>query len=93
MVNKAIGTKEYMRLLVEALDNHPNSKQVLNYLVTEKYLQAQEKLGDSDNAKILFMDPKNMSESLNNLMESIPDVPAGERGGETKVIDTPTSQD
>ncbi len=93
MVNKAIGTKEYMRLLVEALDNHPNSKQVLNYLVTEKYLDAQQKLGESDNAKILFMDPKNMSEALNNLMESIPDVPSGHGGGEMRVIDTPTSQD
>jgi regulator of protease activity HflC (stomatin/prohibitin superfamily) len=93
MVNKAIGTKEYMRLLVEALDNHPNSKQVLNYLVTEKYLQAQEKLGESDNAKILFMDPKSMSESLNNLMESIPDVPSEAGGGEMRVIETPTSQD
>lgn len=94
MVNKAIGTKEYMRLLVEALDNHPNSKQVLNYLVTEKYLEAQQKLGESDNAKILFMDPKSMTESLNNLMESIPDVPSSEAGGgEMRVIDTPTSQD
>jgi hypothetical protein len=94
MVNKAIGTKEYMRLLVEALDSHPNSKQVLNYLVTEKYLDAQQKLGESDNAKILFMDPRNMSEALNNLMESIPDVPpeAG-GGGEMRVIDTQTSQD
>jgi regulator of protease activity HflC (stomatin/prohibitin superfamily) len=93
MVNKAIGTKEYMRLLVEALDNHPNSKQVLNYLVTEKYLEAQQKLGESDNAKILFMDPKSMTESLNNLMESIPDVPSEAGGGEMRVIDTPTSQD
>jgi hypothetical protein len=34
-----------------------------------------------------------MSESLNNLMESIPDVPSEAGGGEMRVIDTPTSQD
>jgi hypothetical protein len=35
-----------------------------------------------------------MSEALNNLMESIPDVPSGSAGGgEMRVIDTPTSQD
>ncbi|WP_445241490.1 hypothetical protein [Microcoleus vaginatus] len=66
----------------------------MNYLVTEKYLEAQQKLGESDNAKILFMDPRNMSESLNNLMESIPDVPSeAGGGGEMKLMDTPTSQD
>jgi regulator of protease activity HflC (stomatin/prohibitin superfamily) len=93
MVNKAIGTKEYMRLLVEALDSHPNSKQVLNYLVTEKYLDAQQKLGESDNAKILFMDPRNMTEALNELMGSMPDVLPNSEGREMKVIDTQTAQD
>ena len=93
MVNKAIGTKEYMRLLVEALESHPNSKQVLNYLVTEKYLDAQQKLGDSDNAKILFMDPRNMSEALNELMGSMPDVPTEVNGSDVRVTDQPTVQD
>jgi regulator of protease activity HflC (stomatin/prohibitin superfamily) len=95
MVNKAIGTKEYMRLLVEALDSHPNSKQVLNYLVTEKYLDAQQKLGESDNAKILFMDPRNMTEALNELMGSMPDIQPHAHGGERelKLIDQSTAQD
>ena len=93
MVNKAIGTKEYMRLLVEALESHPNSRQVLNYLVTEKYLDAQQKLGDSDNAKILFMDPRNMSEALNELMGSMPDVPTEVNGSDVRVTDQPTVQD
>lgn len=93
MVNKAIGTKEYMRLLVEALESHPNSKQVLNYLVTEKYLDAQQKLGDSDNAKILFMDPRSMSEALGELMGSMPDIAREVNGADFRVIDQPTAQD
>ncbi len=93
MVNKATGTKEYMKLLVEALDSHPNSKQVLNYLVTEKYLDAQQKLGESDNAKILFMDPKNMTEALNELMGSMSDIEPRSHHEDMKVIDTHASQD
>jgi len=93
MVNKATGTKEYMKLLVEALDSHPNSKQVLNYLVTEKYLDAQQKLGESDNAKILFMDPKNMTEALNELMGSMSDIEPHSHHEDMKVIDTHASQD
>jgi regulator of protease activity HflC (stomatin/prohibitin superfamily) len=94
MVNKAMGTKEYMRVLVESLDSHPNSKQVLNYLVTEKYLDAQQKLGESDNAKILFMDPRNMTEALNELMGSMPDIQShSHHHEEMKVIDTHTAQD
>ena len=93
MVNKATGTKEYMKLLVEALDSHPNSKQVLNYLVTEKYLDAQQKLGESDNAKILFMDPKNMTEALNELMGPMPDIQPNSPHEDMKVIDTQATQD
>ncbi|MDQ2100512.1 MAG: stomatin-like protein [Tychonema bourrellyi B0820] len=93
MVNKATGTKEYMKLLVEALDSHPNSKQVLNYLVTEKYLDAQQKLGESDNAKILFMDPKNMTEALNELMGSMSDIKPHSPHEDMKVIDTQATQD
>lgn len=93
MVNKATGTKEYMKLLVEALDSHPNSKQVLNYLVTEKYLDAQQKLGESDNAKILFMDPKNMTEALNELMGSMSDIEPQSPHEDMKVIDTHATQD
>jgi regulator of protease activity HflC (stomatin/prohibitin superfamily) len=92
MVNKANGTKEYMRVLVEALDSHPNSQQVLNYLVTEKYLEAQQKLGESDNAKILFMDPKCMTEALGELMGSMPDIDPQSHPGEMKVIDSHTAQ-
>lgn len=93
MVNKATGTKEYMKLLVEALDSHPNSKQVLNYLVTEKYLDAQQKVGESDNAKILFMDPKNMTEALNELMGSMSDIEPQSPHEDMKVIDTHATQD
>lgn len=93
VVNRAMATKESMSLLVEAIESHPNSRQVLNYLVTEKYLDAQQKLGESDNAKILFMDPRNMSEALNELMGSMPDIPTEVNSAELRVIDQHSAQD
>mgnify|MGYP006273166923 CR=1 FL=1 len=67
---EAQGTVEYMDLVSEALASHPNAKDILNFLLAQKYLDTNFKLGESPNSKILFMDPKAMSEALSQLMKS-----------------------
>ena len=67
---EAQGTVEYMNLVSKALESHPNSKAILNFLLAQKYLDTNFKLGASPNSKILFMDPKAMSEALSHLMSS-----------------------
>lgn len=67
-VLEAQGTVEYMDLVSQALESHHNSKDILNFLLAQKYLDTNFKLGESPNSKILFMDPKAMSEALSHLM-------------------------
>ncbi|MCL1465933.1 SPFH domain-containing protein [Argonema galeatum] len=67
---EAEGTVEYIKRISEALQAYPNSKEVLQFLLAQKYVEANLKLGDSNNSKILFMDPKAMSGTLANLMNT-----------------------
>ncbi|HEY9749335.1 MAG TPA: stomatin-like protein [Allocoleopsis sp.] len=75
-ISEAEGTVESMRLIAKALQAQPNTSEVLKYLIAQRYVEANQKLGESPNSKVIFMDPKAMSEALENLMES-PTVPDG----------------
>lgn len=67
---EAEGTVSSIKLLAEALKDQPNSREVLQYLMTQKYIEANYKLGESSNSKIIFMDPSRLTEAIQNLMES-----------------------
>ena len=53
-----------------ALQGQPNSKAVLQYLIAQRYVDANLKLSESDNSKILFMDPKAMTETIGELISA-----------------------
>lgn len=65
---EAEGTAEYIKLISEALENHPNSKDALQFFLAQRYVDSNFKLGESPNSKILFIDPKSMSEALTDLI-------------------------
>ncbi len=67
---KAQGTVESIEMISRALLEQPNSKAVLQYLVAQRYVDANQKLGESPNAKVVFMDPKALSEALTDLIGS-----------------------
>lgn len=62
------GTVQSIQMISEALQNQPNAQEVLTYLIAQRYVDANEKLGTSPNSKILFMDPKALNEAMNGLM-------------------------
>jgi len=71
-IKKAQGTRDSMQIIAEALRSHPESKEILRYLVAQDYVQASQKLGESNNAKIVFVDPANSTEMFQELIaESI----------------------
>jgi len=71
-IKKAEGTSSSMRIIAEALRTHPESRDILRYLVAQDYVQASQKLGESNNAKIVFVDPANSTEMFQELIsESI----------------------
>lgn len=64
------GMVESIRRISLALQNQPNSKAVLQYLIAQKYVDANLKLSESDNSKIIFMDPKALNETLGELISA-----------------------
>lgn len=67
-ISEAEGTVESMRLIAQALQSQDNTSEVLKYLVAQRYVEANQKLSESPNSKIIFMDPKALSESVAELM-------------------------
>lgn len=67
---EAEGTVQAMKLLSDAIRTQPNSREILQFLVAQRYVEANQKLGESNNAKIVFMGSEplgsSMAEFLNN---------------------------
>ncbi|MBD1910744.1 MULTISPECIES: stomatin-like protein [unclassified Leptolyngbya] len=81
-IEEAEGAVQSMNLLAEALRAHPNSREILRYLVAQRYVDANYRLGDSPNSKIVFMDPKALSEALGELISTEPPEGNGSGNGE-----------
>lgn len=73
-ISQAQGTVQSIQILSEALQSQSNSQQILQFLIAERYVDANQKLGESPNSKVVFMDPKALSEALTDLI-STPDAP------------------
>ncbi|BAY40862.1 SPFH domain, Band 7 family protein [Nostoc sp. NIES-2111] len=56
-IKKAEGTMSSMQIIAEALRSNPESKEILRYLVAQDYINASYRLGESPNAKVVFVDP------------------------------------
>ncbi|MEA5576237.1 SPFH domain-containing protein [Anabaena sp. UHCC 0451] len=67
-VKKAEGTKSSLEIISQAIRSHPESKDLLRYLVAQDYVQASQKLSESNNAKIVFVDPANSTDMFQELI-------------------------
>lgn len=57
-----------VQIISQALRSNPDSRDILRYLVAQDYVDASQKLGESANAKIVFVDPANSSEMFQELI-------------------------
>lgn len=71
-VKRAKGTVDSIQLLADVLKERNDSTAILNFLIAQRYVEANQKLGESDNSKIVFMDPKALTEGLVDLMNTPP---------------------
>ncbi|MDB9317151.1 MULTISPECIES: SPFH domain-containing protein [Cyanophyceae] len=67
-IKRADGTRTSMQIISEALRSHPESREILRYLVAQDYVVASQRLGESNNAKIVFLDPSKTNEVYNQLI-------------------------
>ncbi|MEM9005524.1 MAG: SPFH domain-containing protein [Cyanobacteria bacterium P01_F01_bin.86] len=77
-VKRAQGTVDSIQLLSEALRERSDAREILNFLIAQRYVEANQKLGESNNSKVLFMDPKNLSEGILDLMGTPTDTNGGD---------------
>lgn len=78
-IKRAEATVKAIEMLSKALNPEKGSPnippEVLNFLITQRYVEANQKLGESENSKVVFMDPKFLSEGLIDLMNTPTDTP------------------
>lgn len=67
-IEEARGIVESIEMLTDALEKKPDAQRVLEFLVAQRYMDASEKLGESDNSKVVFMNPKMLNEAITDLM-------------------------
>jgi len=79
-IKRAEATVESIQLLSDALKSHVGSPEILNFLIAQRYVEANQKLGESENSKVVFMDPKFLSEGLIDLMGTDTETPRPKNG-------------
>lgn len=68
-IKKAEGTKTSMQIISDALRTNPESKEILRYLVAQDYINASYRLGESENAKVVFVDPGKSGDMMDLISE------------------------
>lgn len=56
-IKRAQATKTSVQILSEALRTNPESKEILKYLAAQEQVEASHRLGASNNAKVVFLNP------------------------------------
>ncbi len=81
-ISEAQGTAEYLRLIAQALDSKPNSREILHFFVNQRYVDATQRLGASNNAKVIFMDPKTLSDAFDSVLIDPTNIPTNHGGNQ-----------
>lgn len=68
-IREAEAISESVKRIAEVLPPNSNPQEILRYLVAQRYVDANYKLGESSNSKIVFMNPRDLTESLSELIE------------------------
>ena len=70
---EAEGNVQSMRLIAQAFDGQLSQGDILKFLIAQRYVDANQKLGESDNSKVVFMDPRALTEGLVDLINENPE--------------------
>lgn len=70
VIKRAEATVQSIQMLADALRERSDAPEILNFLIAQRYVEANQKLGESENSKVVFMDPKLLTEGLVDLMNT-----------------------
>jgi len=66
---EAQGGAQSMKILADALGMDSNSPEFIQFIIAQRYIETSEKLTNSPNSKVFFMNPGALNETLTNLLE------------------------
>jgi regulator of protease activity HflC (stomatin/prohibitin superfamily) len=72
-VLKAQATSEALQIIAKVLENDPQAKESLQFLLAQNYLDMGLKIGSSDSSKVMFMDPRAIPATLEGMRSMISD--------------------
>jgi regulator of protease activity HflC (stomatin/prohibitin superfamily) len=78
-ITEAEGLVQSIEMISGALDRSRTRQEVLQFLLAQRYVEANEKIGTSDNSKILFMNPRDLTEAMTDLITEPSDTPVDRR--------------
>ncbi len=68
---KAEATAEAMKIVMEKLQNDPNAREALQFLLAQEYLEMGKEIGNSESSKVMFMDPRSMISTIEGVQSVI----------------------
>ncbi|MBF2050395.1 MAG: SPFH domain-containing protein [Leptolyngbya sp. IPPAS B-1204] len=66
-VLKAQATAEALQVIAKTLQTDPNAREALQFLMAQHYIEMGTKIGTSDSSKVMFMDPRNIAATVENI--------------------------
>jgi regulator of protease activity HflC (stomatin/prohibitin superfamily) len=70
---QAQATAEAMQIIAKTLTTDPGTREALQFLMAQHYLEMGLKIGSSDSSKVMFMDPKSIPATLEGMRAIVGD--------------------
>ncbi|MBE9141324.1 SPFH/Band 7/PHB domain protein [Nodosilinea sp. LEGE 07088] len=70
---QAQATAEAMQIIAKTLSDDPGTREALQFLVAQHYLEMGLKIGSSDSSKVMFMDPRSIPATLEGVRAIVGD--------------------
>lgn len=67
-IKQAEAVAESVKRIAEAMPTQASPQDILRYLVMQRYVDANLQLGQSDNSKVIFMNPRDITENIDALL-------------------------
>ncbi len=72
-VLKAQATSEALQILGKTLESDPSAREALQFLMVQNYMDMGTKIGMSDSSKVMFVDPRNITATVETIRTMIND--------------------
>lgn len=67
-IKQAEGIAESVKRIADAMPTQASPQDILRYLVMQRYVDANLQLGQSENSKVIFMNPRDITENIDALL-------------------------